>query len=63
MKVSYIFDDSNVKTGAHHINRLIIKKLQENDILVDCYFPKTLTSTSQVRFKGLKNILFFLFIN
>lgn len=59
MNVAYIFDDKNLKTGAHHINRLIIKKLKEHNISVRNYYPKAKAINSMVRFKGLKNILFF----
>lgn len=59
MKVAYIFDDSKIQTGAHHINRLIIQSLKKHDISVIPYYPKTIHKSKQIRFRGLKNILFF----
>jgi glycosyltransferase involved in cell wall biosynthesis len=59
MKVAYIFDDKNQSTGAHHINKLIVEKLQDQGVEVSNYYPTVRKTMEMVRFKGLKSILFF----
>lgn len=59
MEVAYIFDDKKLKTGAHHINRLIVEKLRERNVDVANYYPRLKQDNEMIRFKGLKNILFF----
>lgn len=59
MKIAYILDDKNQTTGAHHINKLIVEKLQSHGVKVSHYYPTAQKTTESVRFKGLKSILFF----
>lgn len=59
MKIAYIFDDKNVLTGAHHINRLIVEKLRDQSVEVTNFYPTSQQGTELVRFKGLKSILFY----
>lgn len=62
MKVAYIYNNkSNQKmaTGAHHINDLIVCKLQENWVEVKSFFPKFSLKDTPINFEWIKNILFF----
>lgn len=60
MKIAYIHDDKKIRTGAHHINDLMVKKLREKDVLVRNVYPRAdLIDTSRVNLRGVANILFF----
>src|SRR3954462_11608568 len=59
MKVAYIYDAKQQRTGAHQINHLIVTQLRQLGVTVKTYYPTLEMVESEVRFKGLRNILFF----
>ncbi len=62
VKIAYIYNNKvnkKMATWAHHINDLIVCKLQEYWIEVKSFFPSFRLKDTPINFEWIKNILFF----
>lgn len=59
MKIAFIHNEKKISTGAHYINDLMFKKLEENGVKVKNFYPKAKLLDVPVEMRGLQNILFF----
>lgn len=59
MKVAYIHSNKKSGTWAHYINDLIVSKLQEHQVDVQCFYPHFQLTDTPIQFRWVGNILFF----
>lgn len=59
MKIAIIHDTRKIRTGAHHINDLIVSKLRQKGVKVREFYPQVELIEAPHKMKGLVNILFF----
>ncbi|MDD4931211.1 MAG: glycosyltransferase family 4 protein [Candidatus Colwellbacteria bacterium] len=59
MKIAFIHNEKKIQTGAHYINDLMFKKLEEQGVKVKNFYPRSRLLDVPVEMKGLQNILFF----
>jgi len=59
MKIAFIHNEKKIQTGAHYINDLMFKKLEEQGVKVRNFYPRSKLLDVPVEMKGLQNILFF----
>jgi glycosyltransferase involved in cell wall biosynthesis len=59
MEIAFIHNEKKITTGAHHINDLISRKLQERGVHIKHFYPKQRLSDIPTALRGIQNILFF----
>ncbi|MFA5072169.1 MAG: glycosyltransferase family 4 protein [Candidatus Paceibacterota bacterium] len=59
MKIAFIHNDKKVGTGAHYVNDLMARKLNQFGVEIKNFYPRISLGGTPAHLSGIKNILYF----